>query len=194
MRKIRQILPLYMSLCILVSISSSAFGQTDPQTQFQEAVGLFDRKLYPEARAAFTAILQVYDNPENRANIEFDSILGGSHYYIGETYFQEDKHAEAAPYYQEVIASFTSFKPESIYHLGLGKYYRQDHEGAIATLGQLVQSYPSSPLAPQAIYYQAVCKELSGDKSGARSYYRELLEKYPDHPWSKKALEKAAEQ
>ncbi len=193
MRKIRQILPLCMSLCILVSISSIAFGQTDPQTQFQEAVGLFEQKQYPEARAAFTAILQNHDTPENRANIEFDSVLGGSRYYIGETYFNEDRHDLAAPYYQEVIASFTSFKPESIYHLGLGKYYRQDYREAVATLGQLVAQYPSSTLAPQAIYYQAVCRELSGDKAGAKSSYRELVEKYPQHPWSKKALVKVGE-
>ncbi len=193
MRKIRQILPPCISLCILVSISSLAFGQTDPQTQFQEAVGLFEKKQYSEARTAYTAILQVYDNPENRANVEFDSILGGSRYYIGETYFNEDRHDLAAPYYQEVIASFTSFKPESIYHLGLGKYYRQDYAGAITTLGQLVAQYPNSTLAPQAIYYQAVCKELSGDQAGAKSFYRELVEKYPNHPWSRKAMEKFGE-
>ena len=40
--------------------------------------------------------------------------------------------------YAGVIAGFRTFRPESYYHLGLSKHYRQDYLGAIATFGEMV--------------------------------------------------------
>jgi len=165
--------------------------QPGPQERFQAAVALYEEKKIPEARDAFTALITDYDTPENRQNIEYDSLFAGSLYYLGETYFQEDKFEEAAARYAEVIASFRTFRPESYYHLGLSKHYRQDYQGAIATFSDLVAQYPGSPLAPQALYYQATGYQLLKDNATARATFRTMVEKYPDHPWSKKAREKA---
>lgn len=190
MRGVRNVsVVLLIVFFILILPSSRAIATVPPQEQYQAAVALFNQKK-PEARAAFLAIVSASDTQENRLNIEFDTILGGSNYYIGETYFQEDKHADAAPYYQEVISAFQSFKAESYYHLGLGKFYQQDFPGAVSTLGDLALRFPFSPLAPQAMYYQGTCKQLMKDKVGAAATFREMVQRCPQHAWSKKAREK----
>lgn len=161
--------------------------------RFQAAVVLLEAKRLPEARAAFLSLLSEYDTPESRADVEFDSLLAGSHYYLGETYFQEDHFEEAAARYNEVIAGFRTYRPESYYHLGLSRHYRRDYQGAIGTFGELVAQYPGSAQAPQALYYQGICYELLKDRPAARATFQTLIERYPQYPWSKKASQKVAE-
>ena len=170
-----------------------AAAQETPSTRFQVALALLKQKRLPEARAAFLSLLSEYDTPENRADVEFDSLLAGSYYSLGETYFQEDQFEEAASRYTEVIASFRTFRPESYYHLGLSKHYRRDYLGAIGILGELVAEYPGSAQAPQALYYQGICYELLKDKAAANATFKTMIERYPQHPWTKKARERALE-
>jgi len=176
-----------------VVLSTAASAQEGPQERFQSAVILFEEKRIQDARDQFVAILAAYDTSENRSNVEYDLLLAGSLYNLGETYFQEERFEEAAARYEDVIASFRIYRPESYYHLGLSKHYRQDHTGAIATLGELVAQYPGSPLAPQAIYYQATCYELLKDKAEAKTAFQTMIERYPQHAWTKKAREKVKE-
>ena len=166
-------------------------AQEAPGERFQTAVVLLEEKRLPEAREAFLSLLLEYDNPENRQTSEYDSLLAGSLYYLGETYFQEDKFEEAAVHYAEVIAGFRTFQPVCYYHLGLSKHYRRDYQGAIATFGDLVSQYPGSVQAPQALYYQGVCYEWLKDKAAAKAAFQTMIERYPQHTWSKKAQEKA---
>lgn len=180
-----------LALGLMLGSSAAVRAQSAPGERFAAAVEMYNQKQLVEARDALTAILTEYDTPENRANIEFDSLLAGSLYYLGETCFLEDRFEEAAARYAEVIASFRTFRPESYYHLGLSKHYRQNYQGAIATFGELAAQYPGSALAPQALYYQGICKQLMGDNTGAAFTLREMVEKYPRHAWSKKALEMA---
>lgn len=172
---------------------SLVVAQEAPSERFQAAVTMLEEKRIPEAREAFLSLLADYDTPENRQNIEYDSLLAGSIYYLGETYFQEDKFEEAAVRYAEVIASFRTFRPESYYHLGLSKHFRQDYQGAIATFGELVAQYSGSSLAPQALYYQGVCYELLKNKAAARAAFQTMIERYPQHAWTKKASQKVSE-
>ena len=182
-----------LAMGLILGSSAAVRAQTAPSERFAAAVEMLNQKQLVEARDALTAILSEYDTPENRANIEFDSLLAGSHYYLGETYFLEDKFEEAASRYAEVIASFRTFRPESYYHLGLSKHYRQDYTGAIATFSDLVAQYPGSPQAPQALYYQGVCYELLKDKVAAKAAFQTMVERYPQHSWTKKASQKASE-
>ena len=177
-------------LGLMLGLTASAMAQSAPGERFAAAVEMFNQKQLVEARDALTAILTEFDTLENRANIEYDSLLAGSLYYLGETYFQEDRFEEAAARYSEVIASFRTFRPETYYHLGLSKHYRQDYTGATATFSDLVAQYPGSPQAPQALYYQGVCYELLKDRTAAKVVYNSMVEKYSGHPWSKKASEK----
>jgi len=182
-----------MVVGLMLCFSTVVRAQSTPGERFAAAVEMLNQKQLVEAREALTAILTEYDTPENRANIEFDSLLAGSLYYLGETYFQEDKFEEAAARYADVIASFRTFRPESYYHLGLSKHYRQDYQGAIATFSDLVAQYPGSSLAPQSLYYQGVCYELLKDKAAAKATFRTMVERYPQHAWTKKAREKTKE-
>jgi len=182
-----------LALVVMLGFSTTAWTQSEPGERFAAAVEMLNQKQLVEARDALTAILTEYDTPKNRANIEFDSLLAGSLYYLGETYFQEDRFEEAAARYAEVIASFRTFRPESYYHLGLSKHYRQDYQGAIATFSDLVAHYPGSSLAPQALYYQGVCYELLKDKAAAKGAFQTMIERYPQHAWTKKAREKTKE-
>jgi TolA-binding protein len=152
---------------------------------------MLNQKQLVDARDALAALLTEYDTPENRANIEYDSLLAGSLFYMGETYFQEDRFEEAAARYVEVVAGFRTYRPESYYHLGLSKHYRQDYTGAIATFSEFVVQHPGSPLAPQALYYQGICYELLKDKSAAKAAFQRMIVRYPQHAWTKKAPEKA---
>jgi len=181
------------ALALMISFSAEVRAQSAPAERFAAAVEMFNQKQLIEARDALTAIMTEYDTPENRANIEYDSLLAGSLYYLGETFFQEDRFEEAAARYAEVIAGFRTFRPESHYHLGLSKHYRQDYTGAIATLGELVAHYSGSALAPQGLYYQGICYELLKDKVAASAVFRTMVNKYPQHPWTTKAREKANE-
>jgi len=180
-----------LALGLILGLYAAVSAQSTPGERFAAAVEMLNQKQLVEARDALTAILTEYDTPENRVNIEFDSLLAGSIYYLGETYFQEDKFEEAAARYVEVIASFRTFRPESYYHLGLSKHYRQDYQGAITTFGELVTQYPGSSQAPQALYYQGVCHELLKDKVSAKTAFQTMVERYPQHAWTKKAREKA---
>jgi len=182
---------LVLAMGLMVGFSSAVRAQSPPGERFAAAVEMLNQKQIVEARDAFTAILTEYDTPENRANIEYDSLLAGSLYYLGETYFQEDKFEEAAARYEDVIASFRTSRPESYYHLGLSKHYRQDYQGAIVTFGELVAQYPGFSLAPQALYYQGIGYELLKDKAAAKATFQTMIERYPQHPWTKKAQEKA---
>lgn len=177
----------------LVSGPRVSRAQEESAERFAAAVALVEQKQVSEARAAFEAILTDFDTPENRANIEYDSLLAGSRYYLGETYFLEDRFEEAAAQYQAMVGASRTYQPESLYHLGLSKHYRQDYAGAIATLGELAAQYPGSPLAPQALYYQATCYELLKDKPAAKAAYQQMIERYPQHAWTQKAREKAHE-
>lgn len=182
-----------LALGLMLGFSTEVMAQSAPGERFAAAVEMFNQKQLVEARDALTAILTEYDTPENRANIEYDSLLAGSLYYLGETYFLEDRFEEAVAQYQAVMGVFRTFQPESLYHLGLSKHYRQDYAGAIATLGELATLYRGSPQAPQALYYQGICHELVKDKPAARAAFQTMVDRYPRHAWSKKAREKAHE-
>ena len=86
-----------------------------------------------------------------------------------------------------MIAGFRTFRPESYYHLGLSKHYRQDYQGAIATFADLVVQYPGSSLAPQALYYEGVCYELLKDKFAAKAAFQAMVDRYQQHAWTRKA-------
>lgn len=120
-------------LVVVMCLSLPGFvrAQSEPGERFAAAVGLFDQNQFVDARAAFGAILAEYDTPENRTNIEFDSLLAGSKYYLGEICLNEDKHLEAIGYYQDVIDTFRSHRVESHYHMGLARYYLKDYQTAI---------------------------------------------------------------
>lgn len=170
-----------------------ARAQETPGERFAAAVALLEQAQIAKARAAFEGLIADYDTPENRADVEYDSLLAGSRYYVGETYFLEDRFEEAATEFGAVIGAFRTYQPESLYHLGLSKHYRQDYAGAVATLGELATQYPGSPLAPQALYYQGVCYELLQDKAAAKNAYQSMIERYPEHAWTQKARKKVEE-
>jgi TolA-binding protein len=183
---------------ILLVVPVTAMAQEVPFEQFQAAVAQFQEgKLQEgklqEANDAFAALLTLYDTPQNRATIEFDAILAGSRYHLGEIAFAAERYEEAMGHYQAVIGSYTTWQAESRYHLGLAQYYRQDYAAAVATLDALVAAAPGSPLAPQALYYQGICYELAGDPVNAVASFKRLIENYPLNPWTKTARGKVGE-
>jgi TolA-binding protein len=178
---------------LLLALAVPAMAQEAPFEQVQAAVAQFQEGKLEEAGNAFAALLTLYDTPQNRATIEFDAILAGSLYHLGEIAFAAERYEEAMGHYQAVIGQFTTWQAESRYHLGLAQYYRQDHAAAVATLDALVAASPGSPLAPQALYYQGICHELAGDPVNAEASFRRLIDNYPEHPWTKKARGKVGE-
>jgi TolA-binding protein len=185
-------------MSFLVAVSQVALlapvrAQSEPGGRLAAAVALFEQEQFSEARTAFIAILDEFDTPENRTNVEFDSLLAGSRYYLGEISLGEDKHLEAIGHYQEVVDSFRSYRLESLYHMGLARYYLKEYQTAIGILGDLATQNPSSTQAPQSLFYEATCCELLKDKPAAKAVFQQMIDRYPQHAWTKKAREKVKE-
>jgi hypothetical protein len=93
--------------------SAAARAQETPGERFAAAVALVEGKQLVEARAAFDALLSEYDTPENRQNIEYDSLLAGSSYYLG-TYLRRTASEEAAKHLTVIGAFRTYHQPEPL--------------------------------------------------------------------------------
>ena len=74
--------------------------------------------------------------------------------------------------------------------LGIAKCHfdREKYAEAIATLEELLKTYPSSDSAPEAIYYRGVAQfKRSHDAEALKAIHRTLQSEYPSSEWAKRA-------
>lgn len=104
---------------------------------------LFDAADYAGARGAFEEFLKRY--PESK---ECDN----AHFWIGETYYREERYEKAILEYQNVIDKYpgTNKMPAALLKQGMAFNKIKDDINARLVLKRLVRDFPASPEAKEA--------------------------------------------
>lgn len=111
--------------------------------EYKEAIVLFGKNHYPEARAAFQRIFEADSSGELADNALF---------WIGETYYAEADYNSAIRFYRRVGEEYgdQNKAPDAMYKLALAYEKTSDLALARTTLQELIARYPYSAPAASA--------------------------------------------
>ena len=111
--------------------------------QYREAVTLFGRSRYADARRAFQA---VYDADMN------GDLADNALYWIGETYFATQDYTNAVRFYTRVVNDYPSQNkaPDALYKTAVVQVRTGDLALARRSLQQVIERYPYSSSASSA--------------------------------------------
>jgi tol-pal system protein YbgF len=119
---------------------------SDPQAEmrdYETALGLFRTGKFKEAQAAFEGFLGAYPK---------STLLPNATYWLGASLQQQKQYARAAETYGKVPATWPNDPkaPDALLARGNAQVEAKDVPGAIQSLQQLVDKYPSSSAAETA--------------------------------------------
>lgn len=120
-------------------------------TQIYFAKGEFDNLL--------TYALPRASEPSIRNKAEINQL-------IGQAYFEQEKYAEALPYFEYFLQGATSIRPEDYYQIGYTYYKNNQFAEAVNNFEQL--SKVSSELGQNAMYTMGDCQLKTNNKRSAR--------------------------
>ena len=111
-----------------------------PLNDYDSAVALYKQGQYEAAEKGFSAYLQ--KNPNSR-------LVADAIFYLGETYFQRQRHREAAEQYLKLSTDYAKSNraPDSLVRLGMSLTAMGAREQACATFGEVARKYPASSTA-----------------------------------------------
>ena len=110
---------------------------------YRNAITLFGKNRYPEARAAFQQVFDADSSGELADNALF---------WIGETYFAAADYNNAIRYYKRVADEFgdQNKAPDALYKLAISYEKTSDLAQARTTLQEVIARYPYSAPASSA--------------------------------------------
>ncbi|GAB7080294.1 tol-pal system protein YbgF [Megalodesulfovibrio paquesii] len=116
---------------------------TNSENSYEEALKLVQAGKSDRARQLLTAFIQ--ENPKS-------ALLPNAYYWLGETYYQDKRYAQAILTFKDVTAKFPKHGNAAAALLKIGYSYEQlgDKPNARFYLGTLVKEYPRSESAAQA--------------------------------------------
>jgi len=127
-------------------------GDEDANKLYNEAKSLLlDEGKLPESRGKFKLFLELYKTSEMAPNAQ---------YWIGETYYEEKRFAEAIMEFDKVLKDYRNSNkvPDAILKQGLAFYELKDKDSYRLLLQKLIKEYPNSEAA-------RIAKEKIGNSS-----------------------------
>lgn len=119
---------------------SNALQPASPLGEYDQALALFRQGQYETAETGFKNYLQ--KNPAGR--LTPDAV-----FYLGETYFQRQRHREAAEQYLKLSTDFSKSgrAPDGLVRLGMSLNALGAREQACAAFGEVSRKYPGAAAA-----------------------------------------------
>ncbi len=107
-----------------------------PSHQFNYAFGLMKQADYPGAETALRAFIREHPN---------DPLAGNAQFWLGETYYQRGKYAEAASAYAEGYKRFPkgAKAADDLLKLAMALAHADQKKNACVALAQLDQAFPN---------------------------------------------------
>jgi tol-pal system protein YbgF len=123
-----------------------AAPKADPQAEmrdYEAALGLFRAAKFKETQAAFESFIAMHPK---------GTLLPNATYWLGASLQQQKQYAKAAETYGKVPVNWPNDPkaPDALLARGNAQVEAKDVPGAIQSLQQLVDKYPSSPAAETA--------------------------------------------
>ena len=121
-------------------ITDPAALPAKPLSDYDLGVNLYRQGQYASAESSLSAFLQ--KNPRDR-------YVPDAVFYLGETFFQQKRHREAAEQYLKVSTDFSKSRvaPDALVRLGMSLHALGAKEQACATFGEVGRKYPDAKAA-----------------------------------------------
>jgi cellulose synthase operon protein C len=143
------------------------------------AVGLENKRLYPQAAARWQKFIDAYPG---------DSRLDRAHYHLATCQLQAGEAEKAAASYRKLLTAFANFKDRdaaqfnlsmALYQLALKGKKPEDWKAAADAFAQVASAYPQSKQVPAALFYQGESLYAAGQNQPAATLYEKLIAGHP---------------
>jgi tol-pal system protein YbgF len=125
--------------------SVAATGSGDARTDYDAAYAYILQKQYERAEMGFRQFLQSHPR---------DRLVPDATYWLGESYYQRNRHREAAEQFLKVSTEYTSSQkaPDAMLRLGIALNALGAKDQACATFAQLERKFPqAAPTVRQGV-------------------------------------------
>lgn len=132
---------------------ASVLPNGTPQVQYDFAIDLMKRGQYDQARAAFIEFLQLHP----------DHVLAGnSQYWLGETYYAQNRHKEAGDAFLTGYTTYSSSNkaPDSLLKLGMSLAALGNKDAACTVWSELGSRFPQA--SPAVVARNKLEREKAG--------------------------------
>ena len=143
------------------------------------AVGLQNKKLYPQAAARWTKFIETYPKDER---------LDRAHHYLGTCQLQAGDFDKAAATFRLAMQKYPRFASRdasqfnlalALYNLALNSKKPDEFKTAAEAFAAVPATFPQSKHAAGATLYQGECLVAAGDAKAALPLYEKLIATYP---------------
>ncbi|MEX0838388.1 MAG: tol-pal system protein YbgF [Parvibaculum sp.] len=124
-----------------------------PQVQYDFAIDLMKRGQYDQARAAFIEFLQLHPK---------DTLAGNAQYWLGETYYAQNRHKEAGDAFLTGYTTYSSSNkaPDSLLKLGMSLAALGNKDAACTVWSELGSRFPQA--SPAVVARNKLEREKAG--------------------------------
>lgn len=132
---------------------ASVLPQGTPQVQYEFAIDLMKRGQYDQARAAFIEFLQLHPK---------DTLAGNAQYWLGETYYAQNRHKEAGDAFLTGYTTYSSSNkaPDSLLKLGMSLNALGNKDAACTVWSELGSRFPQA--SPAVVARNKLEREKAG--------------------------------
>lgn len=132
---------------------ASVLPQGTPQVQYDFAIDLMKRGQYDQARAAFIEFLQLHPK---------DTLAGNAQYWLGETYYAQNRHKEAGDAFLTGYTTYSSSNkaPDSLLKLGMSLNALGNKDAACTVWSELGSRFPQA--SPAVVARNKLEREKAG--------------------------------
>jgi len=124
-----------------------------PQVQYDFAIDLMKRGQYDQARTAFVEFLRLHPN---------DTLAGNAQYWLGETYYAQNRHKEAGDAFLTGYTTYSSSNkaPDSLLKLGMSLAALGNKDAACTVWSELGSRFPQA--SPAVVARNKLEREKAG--------------------------------
>jgi tol-pal system protein YbgF len=136
-----------------VAPAASVLPNGTPQAQYDFAIDLMKRGQYDQARGAFQEFLKLHPK---------DTLAGNAQYWLGETYYAQDRHKEAGDAFLTGYTTYASSSkaPDSLLKLGMSLAALGNKDAACTVWGELGSKFPQA--SPAVVARNKLEREKAG--------------------------------
>ncbi len=106
-------------------------------------------------------------------------VVADAYNRLADTYYYRTDFDNAERYYDRAYTSYPAAGDYALFQKGVMQGYRRNHRAKIATLAQMMESFPSSALVPDAMLETTESQIQLGANDDAIATYRALVAAYP---------------
>ncbi|HVX15329.1 MAG TPA: tetratricopeptide repeat protein [Pirellulales bacterium] len=162
-----------------VLLAQDAKPENAATRDYAVAVGLENKRLYPQAAARWQKFIDAYRQ---------DSRLDRAHYHLGTCQLQAGEADKAAATYRHLLSTYANFKDRDaaqfnlamcLYQLALKSQKADEWKTAAEAFAQVSATYAQSKHVPAALYYQGEALTAAGQIQPAAALYEKLIAGFP---------------